>query len=158
MVESHVVVYFCTAVEITTVVVKCLCAITKRSQCTCRTLKRCRLHISLVRILSRSKETHIHSGKYLELCIRCTCSYRWNFKISARIVSIKLSEIWDRILGKSQPFYLCRIKIRFQLDKHDIRQLLFRTTCLTHVKASILVDLCHRLFAVTGRLIDSCIK
>ena len=158
MVKSHVVVYFGTTVEITAVVVKCFCTIPKRCKCTRRTLKRCRLHISLVWILSRSEETHIHSGKHLELCIRCTCSNRWNFKISGRIVSIKLSEIWDRILGKSQPFYLCRIEIRFQLDKHDIRQLLFRTACLTHVKASILVDLRHRLFAVTGRLIDSCIK
>ena len=83
MIKSHVVEHFGTAVEITAVVVERLCPVPEILQRRSRALHRIELGICLVRILTRSEETHAHAGQHFILRIGRAGAHGRDFKISA---------------------------------------------------------------------------
>ena len=85
MVESHLVEDLGAAVEVSTVIVQRLCAVSQRFERTRCTLHLIEFCICLIRIFARSEETHTHACKDFKLRIRCSGSHRWHFKIPGRI-------------------------------------------------------------------------
>ena len=71
MVKPHLVKNLCAAVEITTVIVQRLCTVAEGFQRAGSTLHLVKLRVSLIRIFSRSEETHAHAGKDFKLCVGC---------------------------------------------------------------------------------------
>ena len=85
MVKPHLVKNLCAAVEITTVIVQRLCTVAEGFQRAGSTLHLVKLRVSLIRIFSRSEETHAHAGKDFKLCVGCSGSHGRHFKIPAGI-------------------------------------------------------------------------
>ena len=91
MIESHMVEYLCTAVKITAVVVQRLRPISKGDKRRRRALDHFRLSIRLVRIFTRTEESHAHACQYFKLGIRGSGSDRRYFEISAGIFAVHFS-------------------------------------------------------------------
>ena len=158
VIEAHVVEYLGAAVKIAAVIVERFRPISKRRKRGRGAFQRIRLGIRLIRIFSRSEETHAHPCQHLELCIGGSGANGRHFEIPGAILTEQLPQVGDRVFRETEPFYFRRVKERLQLHKHDIWQFIRRTPGLTLCKLSAAADLIHCLLAVTGGLIDPCIE
>ena len=155
-VKSHVVKYICTTVEITTIIMKGVCAIPKLLQGSSNTLCLLLLHNGLIWIFSRSKITKIHPCQDFELRICSTGSNRRHFKIARRIIVHQRTEGRNRILGCGEKLHLIGIKERLQLNQDDVWHLFIGCGGLR--QCLILIQRCNTLFAITTRLCNPCIE
>ena len=74
-IKSHIVKDIGTAIEVTCIIMQCMCPVSKCGKCGCSTLCRMFLRVCLIWIFSRSEVTESHSCQYFKLCICRTGSH-----------------------------------------------------------------------------------
>ena len=155
-VKSHVVKYICTTVEITTIIMKGVCAIPKLLQGSSNTLCLLLLHNGLIWIFSRSKITKIHPRQNLKLRICSTGTDRRHFKIPGRIIVHQITESRNRVLRCGEKFHLIGIKERLQLNQDNVWHLFIG--CGRLCQCLILIQRLNTLFCITTWLRNPCIE
>ena len=157
-VKSHVVEHPRPAVEVPAVVVKSVGSVTKGLQGCGRALTGRFLQDRFIGIFPRAEVPQVHPGKHLELCIGCSGSHRRNLEITGGILIVHLMKIGAGVLGSSEEFRFLHIKIRLQLHKQDVGQVLFRLVGLISGNLPVFADPGNGLFAVIVGLVDPRVK
>ena len=160
-VETDIIKYFSTAVEVAAVIMDRMGTITKSTEGRCCTFCCFFLQIGFIRIFPGAKVSQVHPCNDLKLRIGCTGTNRRHLTIAGGIFLCHFSQIRQRIRSRFQRFEFGCIKERFQLYKNHIG----KYSCIRYIfcNGAVFADLRNHLPGIPiglgyPRIKDTCRK